>query len=115
MSEGKVLKMEPVSLQEVKEILKERKGEKELTYEQDITYKYIEKYAKLTDKQTKDLLEKLDEIEFLKTNKELKYQLLTALPTHIEQVKLFLPKDVTASDEELSKIVDLTKKYGEKL
>jgi len=115
MGKEKILKMEPVSLAEVKEILNKRKGEKELTYEQDVTMKYVEKFAKLTEKQTEDLSKQLDEFSFLKEKKELKYQLMAALPTRVEQVQLFMPKDVTASEEELKKIVELTKKYGEKL
>ncbi len=115
MGKEKILKMKPVSLAEVKEILNKRKGEKELTYEQDVTMKYVEKFAKLTEKQTEDLSKQLDEFSFLKEKKELKYQLMAALPTRVEQVQLFMPKDVTASEEELKKIVELTKKYGEKL
>jgi DNA-directed RNA polymerase subunit F len=115
MGEGKVLEMKPVSLYEVKQVIKDRKAEKELTYEQEITMKYVEKFAKLTEKQTEDLLKALDEISFLKENQDLKYQLVAALPTKLEQVRLFIPKEIEASDEDLNKIVELTKKFGEKL
>lgn len=115
MAEGKIVSMRPVSLQEVKEILAERKGEKELGYEQEITMKYVERFSKLTKKQTEELVKKLKEIEFLKDREELVYQFVNALPTKIEQVKLFLTKDIEASDDELNKVVELTKKYGEKI
>ena len=115
MDADKVMKIEPVSLAEVKEVLKAKKAEKELNYEQEVTMKYIEKFAKLTLKQTNDLLKSLDEISFLKENKELKYQIVAALPTHEEQARLFLPKDVEATDDELKQIVALTKKFGDKL
>lgn len=115
MAEGKIISMRPVSLQEVKEILTERKSEKELGYEQEITMKYVEKFSKLTKKQAEDLVKKLKEIEFLKDREELIYQLVNALPTKIEQAKLFLTKDIEASDDDLNKVVELTKKYGEKI
>jgi DNA-directed RNA polymerase subunit F len=114
MTESKLIEMKPISLYEVKEVIKEKKAEKELNYEQEITMKYVEKFSKLTEKQTENLLAKLDEIEFLKENNELKYQIAAALPTSIEQVKLFVPKDIEASDEDLKKILELTKKLGEK-
>lgn len=107
--------MKPVSLVDVKEIIEARKGEKELNYEQEITMKYVEKFSKLTKKQSDDLVKALSEIEFLKNDEVLLYQIVNALPTKVEQVQLFLPKDVTATEEELKKVVDLTKKYGEKI
>jgi DNA-directed RNA polymerase subunit F len=114
MVESKLIEMKPLSLYEVKEIIKDKKGEKELNYEQEITMKYVDKFSKLTKKQTEDLLEKLDEIEVLKESTEIKYQIVAALPTSIEQVKLFMPKDKEVSDEDLKKILELTKKLGEK-
>jgi DNA-directed RNA polymerase subunit F len=115
MDAEKIIEIKPVSLAHVKEVLKEKMAEKELNYEQDITMKYVEKFAKLTDKQTQDLLKELSKIEFLKNLEELQYQILAALPTSIEQVKLFVPKDATPSDEELKQIVELTKKFGDKI
>lgn len=115
MGEGKIIKTKPISLADVKEIIEARKGEKELSYEQEITMKYVEKFSKLTKKQSDDLVKSLKEIEFLKDKEVLVYQLVNALPTKLEQVQLFLTKDVSATEEELKKVVDLTKKYGEKI
>lgn len=115
MSEGKIIKMEPASLYEVKEIIKDRKAEKELTYEQEVTMKYVEKFGKLTEKQTEDLVAKLSEIEFLKDRKELVYQIVAGLPVKVEQARLFLPKDVEATDDELKAVVELTQKFGDKI
>ena len=114
MSEGKIMSMKPVPLVEVKSILKERMGEKELNYEQDITMKYVEQFGKLTEKQTEDAFKELSELSFLKGKDELIYMILAALPTKVEQLPLFLPKDVTAPEEELKKVVELTKKFADK-
>lgn len=115
MVENKVISIEPISLEYVKEILKERKGEKELSYEQEVTMKFVERFSKLTKKQTEDLISSLREISFLKDNLELLLQIVNVLPTNIEQVKLFVPKDVEATEEDLNKILSLTKKFGEKI
>ncbi len=115
MTEGKIVNMRPVSLAEVKEVIESRKGEKELNYEQEITMKYVEKFGKLNRKETEDLVKKLKEIEFLKEREVLVYQLVNALPTKVEQVQLFLTKDIETNEEELKKIVELTKKFGEKI
>jgi DNA-directed RNA polymerase subunit F len=77
--------------------------------------KYVEKFSKMTQKQTIDLIDSLKEISFLKENKELLYQIVYALPTNIDQVKLFLPKDAEINEEELNLILAQTKKFGEKL
>ena len=115
MSDDKVIESEPVSLYKVKEILKARKAEKELTYEQDLAMKYVERFAKLTEKQTDDLIKTLEEIEFLKEQKEIIYEIVTVLPTRIEQLQLIIPKTLTPTDEELAQVVGLTDKYADKV
>ncbi len=111
----KVIEMKPISLYEVKEILKERKGEKELNYEQDTTYKYVEKFAKLTEKQTNDLLESLKEISFLKENNDLRYSIANIIPANVEQLQLMLPKNLTPSEDELKQVIELTQKFEDKI
>lgn len=107
--------MKPVALFEVKEVLKGRKGEKELNYEQEQTFKYVEKFAKLTEKQTNDLLEALKEVAFLKDLELLRYEIANTVPTRVEQLQLMLPKGVAPSEDELKSVVELTKKFEEKL
>jgi len=111
----KVVEMKPMAMYEVKEVLKERKGEKELNYEQETTFKYVEKFAKLTEKQTKDLLDSLKEIAFLKENEELRYQIAGVIPTTKEQLQLMLPKNVTPSEDELKQVIELTQKFEDKV
>jgi DNA-directed RNA polymerase subunit F len=113
--ENKVVEMKPVSLYEVKEVLKARKAEKELSYEQDLTMKYVDRFAKLTEKQTTDLVEKLKEVEFLKNNDVLIYEIINVLPTRLEQLQLMVPKGVSPSEEELKAVLALTEKFAEKV
>jgi len=115
MSKDNVVSMEPVSLYEVKTVLKDRKAIKELNYEQDLAMKYVEKFAKLTEKQTEDLIKDLGKIEFLKEEKALLYGILAVLPTRLEQLQLIIPKAVTPTDEELKAVIELTQKYADKV
>lgn len=111
---SKVVEMKPVSLFEVREVLKSRKGEKELNYEQEQTFKYVEKFAKLTEKQTNDLLKDLKEIDFLKELELLRFDIANTVPTRVEQLQLMLPKGISPSEEELKSVIELTKKFEEK-
>ncbi len=109
-----LIDIEPISLTEVKDILQERKAEKELNYEQEVTLKYAESFARLTKKQLESLIKSLEEYSFLKENKELLYQIIMVLPTSVEQLKLIIPKEVEVSEDDLKGIVEKTKKHGEK-
>jgi DNA-directed RNA polymerase subunit F len=113
----KVVEMKPIFMQEVKEVLKQRKADsdKELNYEQETTFKYIEKFAKLTEKQSQDLLKELGEIAFLKDNNVLKYEIINVIPTRVEQLQLMLPKGIAPSEDELKQVIELTKKFEDKL
>lgn len=113
--ENKTVSMKPVALHEVKEVLKSRKADKELNYEQEQAFKYVEKFAKLTEKQTNDLLKDLSEITFLKENELLRYEIVNVVPSRVEQLQLMLPKGVAPSEEELKAVIELTKKFEEKL
>ena len=113
--ESKVVSMKPVALHEVKEVLKGRKTDKELNYEQDLTFKFVEKFGKLTEKQTNDLLEALKEISFLKENELFRYEIANLIPTRVEQLQLMLPKGVAPTEDELKQVIELTKKFEEKL
>ncbi|MEI7961553.1 MAG: hypothetical protein WCI04_04415, partial [archaeon] len=110
-----VVSIKPVALHEVKEVLKGRKGEKELNYEQEQAFKFIEKFAKLTEKQTNDLLADLAEIPFLKENELLRYEIANVIPARVEQLQLMLPKGVAPPEDELKSVIELTKKFEEKL
>jgi DNA-directed RNA polymerase subunit F len=111
---SKLIEMKPTTLFEVKEVLKARKGEKELNYEQEQTFKYVEKFAKLTEKQTNDLLDDLKKIDFLKDLELLSFEIANTVTTRVEQLQLMLPKGVAPSEEELKSVIELTKKFEEK-
>jgi len=101
-----------VSLAEVKNILKKiSKERKELLYEQKIALEHAEKFAKLSVKQTKDLiteLMKLDHVEEIHA-----YKIADILPKAEDDVKAIFAKErYTPNDKEIKSILEIVKKHS---
>jgi len=101
-----------VSLAEVKNILKKiSKERKELLYEQKIALEHAEKFAKLSAKQTKDLiteLMKLDHVEEI-----LAYKIADILPNTEDDVKAIFAKErYTPNDKEIKNVLEIVKKHS---
>ncbi len=101
-----------VSLAEVKNILKKiSKERKELLYEQKIALEHAEKFAKLSAKQTKDLiveLMKLDHVEELQA-----YKIADILPSTDDDIRAIFAKErYTPNDKEIKNILEIVKKHS---
>jgi DNA-directed RNA polymerase subunit F len=101
-----------VSLAEVKNILKKiSKERKELLYEQKIALEHAEQFAKLSAKQTKDLiteLMKLDHVEELHA-----YKIADILPKTDDDIKAIFAKErYTPNDKEIKNILEIVKKHS---
>ena len=106
----KILEEKYVCLAQVKELLKDRKTEdKEPTYEQAGTTKYVKQFAKLTDKQAEKLIDELMKLEGITV--EFAVKIADILPKDKEIVKIMVKKGETISDETIEKILELTEKY----
>ncbi len=99
----------PVTLVDVKRILKERKKEKELTYEQERAYSYARTFAKLTQKRKERLASELAELETI--DKETACKILDIMPAEIEIMKLVPGDKKDISEEDLKKALEIIKKY----
>jgi len=101
-----------VSLAEVKNILKKiSKERKELLYEQKIALEHAEKFAKLSAKQTKDLitaLMKLDHVDEIQA-----YKIADILHNTEDDVKAIFAKErYTPNDKEIKNILETVKKHN---
>ncbi len=105
----KLLHQKPVSLNEVKQLLSERKKEKDLGYEQDLTLKYSKKFSKLSVASSEKLQAELRKIVGLSDAVVVK--IVDILPEKKEILQLFLPKDSKLNEQTLQKILLLVKKY----
>ena len=101
-----------ISLAEVKNILKKiSKERKDLIYEQKIALEHAEKFAKLSAKQTKDLiteLMKLDHVEEFQA-----YKIADILPNTEDDIKAIFAKErYTPNDKEIKNILEIVKKHS---
>ena len=106
----KLIEQKPVTLAEVKQLLSERKKEKELSYEQDLTLKYAKKFSKVSTAQAEKLAEALKEVEALDPATVIK--IVDILPVKKEKLQLIIPKEVVLNEVDLQKILDACKKYS---
>ncbi|UCD13265.1 MAG: hypothetical protein JSW60_06820, partial [Thermoplasmatales archaeon] len=100
-----------VSLSEVKNILKKiEKERKELIYEQRISLEHAQKFAKLSVKQTKDLINDLLKLENLSDIHA--YKIADILPTSEDDVKTIFAKErFTPSEDDIKNILKIVGKY----
>lgn len=102
----------PVSLSEVKNILKKvEKERKELLYEQKVALEHANKFARLPAKKTEDLIKELTQLEFLQEIHA--YKIADLLPTTEDDVKTIFAKErITLSENNIKKILEIVKKYS---
>lgn len=104
----KILEQRPASLKEVEELLAERKKEKELTYEQDLTLKYAKKFSKLTTAKYKKIVKDLSSVEGL--TDDLIVKIIDIVPADKNILDLLFEKH-SVSDETKKQILEITSKY----
>jgi DNA-directed RNA polymerase subunit F len=103
--------VKPVSLSEVKNILKKvEKERKELLYEQKIALEHAYKFAKLNVKKTNDMVKELSNLDFLQESHI--YKIADILPVTEDDIKtLFSKERITLNEDEIKKILEIVKKY----
>jgi len=101
----------PVSLTEVKNILKKvEKEREELIYEQKIALEHAHKFAKLPSKKTSDMIKELTKLEFLQEIHA--YKIADILPTTEDDIKTIFAKErITLGENEVKKILEIVKKH----
>jgi DNA-directed RNA polymerase subunit F len=105
-----ILKETLITNAEAKEMLKQRKEEIELGYEQKNSLEYLKKYDKLTDKKAKELMEKLAEVKKLRERQIL--TIVNLMPEDNDDLRLVLEKDyVLLTEEEKTLILESVKKF----
>jgi DNA-directed RNA polymerase subunit F len=101
-----------VSLAEVKNMLKKiSKERKELIYEQKIALEHAERFARLSAKQTKDLITELMKVEHVEELQA--YKIADILPNTEDDVKAIFAKErYTPNDKEIKTILEIVKKHS---
>jgi len=101
----------PTSLAEVKNILKKIEKERgELLYEQKIALEHANKFSKIPEKKTSDLIKELSELKFIQELQA--FKIADMLPTTDEDVKTIFAKErTTVGEKEIKIILEIVSKY----
>jgi DNA-directed RNA polymerase subunit F len=101
-----------VSLAEVKNMLKKiSKERKDLIYEQKIALEHAERFARLSAKQTKDLITELMKVEHVEEIHA--YKIADILPNTEDDIKAIFAKErYTPNEKEIKMILEIVKKHS---
>lgn len=101
----------PVSLAEVKNILKKVSKERdEMLYEQKIALEHANKFARLSVKKTEELISELKKLDFLQEKHA--YKIADLFPKTEDDIKTIFAKErLSLGENEIKKILDIVAKY----
>ena len=105
-----IVNEDDISVPEAKEIMENRKKERDLVYEQKICLEYLEKISHLTQAQLKSFVEELSKISILKP----RYiaLIVNMMPDTEEEVdNLFSKERTNLKKDEVKQIVEIVKKH----
>ena len=104
-------KVRPVSISEVKNILKKvEKDREELLYEQRIALEHAQAFAKLPITKTNNLIKDLKQLNFLEETHV--FKIADVLPTTEDDIKaLFAKERFTLSANQIKNIIDVVNKH----
>jgi len=101
----------PVSLSEVKNILKKvEKDREELNYEQRIALEHANMFVKLPVKKTEEMIKELLKIEFIQEIHA--HKIADILPKNEDDVKTIFAKErITLDENKIKNILEIVRKY----
>ncbi len=105
-----VIEEEDMDINDAKQIMDDRRKERDLVYDQKICLDYLEKITNLTPNQLKNLKDELGKISILKP----RYiaLILNIMPdTEEELAALFAKERTNLKKEEVKQIIDIIGKY----
>jgi len=108
MGSIEIINEAPLTMIEVKEMLKELKTkEKELPARVNKTVDYLQQYAKADSKKAGELKEKLGKLDITRLRDRHVVKILDVMPKDIDSLKIiFSGENVTLKQEDLKKILD---------
>jgi DNA-directed RNA polymerase subunit F len=101
-----ILNKRIVSIQEVLEILENRKKESELGYEQELAYEHAKKFSKISKEKAEKLIQQLGEIK--KLSEEAKIKIVEILPKNEDTLRQILANEpYTLEENEIKRVMEL--------
>jgi len=107
----KILENKPITMAEAKEILIGEEKSKELTYEQKLAVEHLKKFTKLSPEDAKKATEELSSV--LRMSQDTLVQILNILPKNVDELRMIFARErFSLKDEEITKILEILKKYS---
>jgi DNA-directed RNA polymerase subunit F len=102
----------PVTLAEVKNILKKvSKDREDMLYEQKIALEHATKFAKLPAKKTEEMIKELTKLEFI--TELFAYKIADLVPQNEDDLKTIFAKErITLGENDIKKILEIVGKYS---
>lgn len=109
----RIIKERSLALAEVRAILEEQEMNRELSSLENLTLDYVRKMAKISDaKRARELVREL--VEKFDIPEEFAVQIVNIMPEEPGELRLILsPLNMIFSEEQLSEILNLLKRYAE--
>ncbi|MCF7798569.1 hypothetical protein K9M74_01560 [Candidatus Woesearchaeota archaeon] len=113
MVKPEILEQKPVSISEVKDMLKAvHKRDEELTFRGGKTEEYVNDAVRLSTKKVNDLMKTIAELEIPRLKEQHLIKIADTLPESPEHLKVLLSGyNVTITKENLKKIVDVVDEF----
>ncbi len=111
MGRIEIIKEKPLTLIETKKLLEKiEKRDKELPTRTQKTKEYLNKFAKLTLKEVKDLKEKLIKLNITRLKEKTIAKIIDIQPKDIDSLRIILStENLTLKQEDLQKIIECLK------
>src|SRR3989338_1171996 len=97
-----------VSLAEVKQLIGDRKKDKELKYEQEQSAKYTKEFAKIPLSKAEKMVEELTKLNVV--TERLAIKVIDLMPEGMEILEMLPVKDEEESKETLQQVLEIIKK-----
>ncbi len=105
----KILEEQPVSMSQVEALLKERKKDSELIYEQKKTLQYAKEFAKIDEKKAEELIA---ELEAAKIERKVAVKVADVMPRNKSELRILFEKHHSPTEAEIKTVLETVKKYG---
>jgi DNA-directed RNA polymerase subunit F len=107
----KIIEIKATTMAEAKEIVLAKEKEKELGYEQKLAAEHLKKFTKLKAEDAEKFVKELS--ASLRMAPETMATIANILPQTIDEVRLIFAREkFSLKEEEISKILEIVKKYA---
>ena len=114
MSKPEILEKTPTNIVELKSELKRiKKRDEDLTFRGNKTEEYLNEFSNLSNKDMKELVEKLEGLEITRLKPEFLHKIIDTMPTTLEELKVVLQGyTLSINKEDMKRIMKVLKEYN---